>query len=151
MKKFKEMIPNIDDSEFDHYKDKIHYFIEDMPEDIRVDVTSNLQPTEGDCCNSNAFQLIIERAQALEPAKFESTQHVHSRVVDVKEYVRNYIQKYVDSEQKVVILSHFFVLRQWTGEYEGDMMSEEFDDFRRPDKYFHFHNCDAYFPPMEHS
>ena len=136
---FKEFFPNLDDSELDKYKDRLHYFIEDTDHHTYEEILEEKQYKESDPIKSNVFDLIIEKTQKVKPKDLESIKSILNRVNFVKNYITEYIQK-LELDEKVVVLSHLFFLELWTGEWK-DSIIEEDSDVRKPDNYFLFKNC----------
>ena len=136
---FKVLFPNLDDSELDKYKDRLHYFIEDTDHNTYEEILEEKQYKESDPIKSNVFDLIIEKTQKVKPKDLESIKSILNRVNFVKNYITEYIQK-LELDEKVVVLSHLFFLELWTGEW-NDSIIEEDSDVRKPDNYFLFKNC----------
>ena len=144
---FKEFFSNLDDSELDKYKDRLHYFIEDTDHHTYEEILEEKQYKELDPIKSNVFDLIIEKTQKVKPKDLESKESILKRV----NYVRNYISDYIltlESDEKVVLLTHYFFLEFWTGEWHDSMFDDHGIDIRKPDNFFHFHNCDVLYSPI---
>ena len=89
---FKELLPNLDDSEVDKYKDRLHYFIEDTDHHIYEEILEEKHYKESDPIKSNVFDLIIEKTQKVKPKQLESNKSILNRVNFVKNYITEYIK-----------------------------------------------------------
>lgn len=150
VKSFEGKLPNIDMSLFDEFEDKLHYFLYDTDPNIKEEIMKKLAEKEGDWIGSNAFDLLIDKSFSVKPKRLESNLSILKRVNKVKAYIREYVKQLKD-DQKVVIVSHFFFLRTWTGKWDTGFYDEEFNDLRRPDRAMFFHNTDACYDNIEDS
>ena len=103
---FKELLPNLDDSELDKYGDRLHYFIEDTDQNIYEEILEEKEYKELDPIKSNVFDLIIEKAKKLKPKDLESNMSVLKRVNSTKQFISDYLQT-LESNEKVVLWSHY--------------------------------------------
>uniref|UniRef100_A0A7S3J2W9 Uncharacterized protein n=1 Tax=Euplotes harpa TaxID=151035 RepID=A0A7S3J2W9_9SPIT len=136
----KDLFPNLDDSELDKYSDRLHYFIEDLDLHMYDELMELKEFKEKDEIQSNIFDLIIERSQGTIRRKVESNLNVLRRVNATKKLVSEYTSTLAPTD-KVVVVSHYFFLMMWTGEWHGSMTNEN-GDVRHPDSSFHFHSSD---------
>ena len=144
---FRELIPNLDDSELDKYKDRLHYFIEDTDLHTYEEILEEKQYKESDVIKSNVFDLIVEKAQRIKPKELESKASIFKRVNSVKSFISDYIQN-LEPNEKVVLATHYFFLQYWTGEWHGSIYEEDNSDIRTPDEHFHFVNWGALYSPI---
>lgn len=107
IEEFRELIPNLDDSMLEEYKDKKHYFIEDMQCDVKDVIKSELGEEDEDPLGSNAYDLFIRESKKIFPGRLESKWNVYDRSVKAKKYIKNYIRNYqIPKDQKIVVLAH---------------------------------------------
>lgn len=144
IEEFSELFPILDSSLFDSYDDKLHYFLADTDQSLREEVTPLIEPKEDDVMGDNTFDLLLERSKAVKPHKLESKLNILQRVNMVKDYVGEYA-KSVPEDQKVVVVSHFFIFEMWTGQWEGSPYDAELKDCKKPTKYINFKNSMPYY------
>lgn len=94
MKKYKELIPQLDDSALNDYEDKLHYFIEDMPEEIKTRILGKIRPTEADPIGTNAYDLVLEEAKVHYPDILEPKWNIYDRAQRVKKFVNDYLEQH---------------------------------------------------------
>jgi hypothetical protein len=93
VKEFKELIPQLDDSEFNKYPDKLHYFIEDFDEKNKESIKKRIAPKEGDPIGSNLHDLLLEEAEKVYPHKFEPRWNIYDRTGYVKKFIKKYMKE----------------------------------------------------------
>ena len=147
---FKELLPNLDSSELDKYKDRLHYFIEDTDQNIYEEIMEAKQYKESDPIKSNVFDLIVEKAKKLKPKELESKRSILKRVNAVKSYISDYLQT-LEHDEKVVLVTHYYFLELWTGEWNSSLFEEDNTDVRNPDNFFNFDNCSILYSPISTS
>ena len=142
LEEFSEYWPNLESSLFDKFENKLHYFLENSDKELKDEILSKMEPKEDDPIGTNAFDLLLKRSVEVKPLKLETSHNVLFRVNKVKEMVKDYA-KSLESDQKIVVLSHFFILEMWTGKWEGSLYDETRKDLKKPTAYFHFKNTRA--------
>jgi len=143
----KDLFPNLDDSELDKYSDRLHYFLEDIDPHMHDEIAELKAYKENDVTQSNVFDLIIERAKGEIQRTVESNLNILRRVNATKKLISEYISTLAPDE-KVVLVSHYFFLMTWTGEWHGSMANEN-GDLRQPDSYIHFGSSDIYYDDVK--
>ena len=104
---FKEFLPHLDCSLIDDYKDRKHYFIEDLQTETCEKIKDALKEDKDDKLGSNAYEVFIKESKAVFPARLESKWNVFDRSVRSKNYIKNYLRIHqIPKDQKVVILAH---------------------------------------------
>lgn len=107
-------------------------------------IVQNKADKHDDPIGSNAFDLIIQKAEEDHTIKFESDKNAFSRVQHCKEKVREYIATHqLTPDQKVVVLSHYYILKLWTGDIDHDVVLE--NDGLHVSEFVEFQNCDVHF------
>ncbi|CAI2375252.1 unnamed protein product [Moneuplotes crassus] len=144
IEEFSELFPILDTSLFDSYEDKLHYFLDDTDEWIKKEVVPKIEPKEGDVIGDNTFDLLLEMSKAAKPHKLESKFNVLQRVNKVKAYINDYV-KSIAPDEKVAIVTHFFVLEMWTAIWEDSPYDPELKDVAKPTKYVCFKNTMPYY------
>lgn len=149
VERFREGIPQLDDTLLDKYPDRLHYFLEDTDESLRDEIYAHKAWKEDDCIKSNVFDLLIAKSLEIKPKKLESNLSIYNRANSVKAFVNDYVRNLPDPNSKVVLVSHYFFLRFWTAQWEGEIYEDDRSEIKRPDAYAHFHNCDVYYTSTE--
>jgi len=121
--------------------DKLHYFLEDTDEEIAKEVAEQKTVKEDDCIYSNVFDLLIAKSMEMKPKKLESDQSILLRINKVRAYIKKYMEEINDPTSKFVVLSHYFVLKFWTAEFDKEDEDTEYG--KHPTKWIHFKNCDT--------
>ena len=89
-KRFRDLIPQIDFSEFDKFSDKVHYFLFNFDKSIYLKIFENITENREDCWGTNAFDLLVEYALPFHKSNFESLWNVYDRTIRVKSFISEY-------------------------------------------------------------
>ena len=141
LSEFKDLLPNLDCSMFDHYGDKSLYFIEDMQSDVRDKIKSQLVKREDDSLGWNVFNLFVKESKNVFPARLESKWNVYDRSVKAKKFIKNYITDHqVPTDKKVVVLAHFIYFYMHTGEWGWKWDRDQ--ELSYPTTFIRMQNCE---------
>ena len=144
IEEFSLLFPILDTSLFDKYEDKLHYFLYDSDQKLKEEILGKLEKKEDDVIGTNAFDLLLEKSKGIKPHKLETKLNVLQRVNKIKSYVNEYVES-LDSDQKVVVVTHFFILEMWTGNWDGNPYDFDLKDVRKPTRYINFRNTLPYY------
>lgn len=147
---YKEVFPRLDSSLLNDYKDRKHFFIEDLQTELSERMTSNLKHDEDDQLGSNAYELFIKESKKIFPARLESKWNVYDRAVRSKNYIKNYIRiNQVPKDHKVIILSHMIYFYMHTGKW--DWKCERDHELSYPTDFIRMKNCEIVADPTDYS
>ena len=122
-KRFKELIPQLDFSEFDKFPDKKLYFLYNFDENVKQKVLDNLKDSSTDWLGSNAFEIMMEYAKPFHRGYFETfwniydrTERVKSLIIQNKRYLISSLKQlprinaHLSINAKFVNLDHIWIL-----------------------------------------
>lgn len=149
IEEFRELIPQLDDSLLEEYKDRKHYFIEDLQSDVKDVIKADLDENEEDPLGSNAYELFIRESKQVFPGRLESKWNVYDRSVKAKKIVKNYIRNYqIPKDQKIVILAHWIYFYMHTGKWDWKCDREK--ELSYPTDFIRMKNCEIRPDPTDY-
>ena len=145
---YKQIFDHFDTSALDNYEDRLHYFIEDLDQDTRQEITEKLEEKEDDPLKSNAFDIIIEMFKKNYPTPVESVRSIWNRW----EKAREKIQELLDSgevrdDEKVIVCGHSTLFKVWTNKFDWE--TEGDGPLPKPENFIWLKNWE-FLPDDEH-
>jgi len=135
---YSKLIPQLDFSMFQQYKNKSLYYIEDMPKEIQIKLSKNLNKTHN-FSYKDPVEDISELIRAQNPKKLEGKWNVFNRTCAVKSMVKKYISKNaIPKDQKIVLVTHFVYCYIHTGRWQREYQRDE--ELPTPDEYIYMNN-----------
>ena len=148
-KEYSEKFPNFDTSEFDKIEDKMNFFLYDLPEDLREEMQSKIEPDESDPTGTNIFKLAVDIMERYHPGPVEPKWNIFDRCAKIKKFVKNYIKEnQVPKDKKVFLVAHFVFFYMYTGEWDGELSRDK--PLWQPPRAAFLKNCEIVSDPTDY-
>jgi phosphohistidine phosphatase SixA len=146
---FTNIIPHLDFSLMNNYKNHIYYYLEDMSPEFNDKIIEKLSQNE-----SNEYidptDAILEEIRSKFPEKNESKWNALARTKIVKAFTKDYITKnIIPYDEKIVLVTHFVYCYMHTGKWSKEHSRDE--DLPMPDEFIKMDNCSIASDPTDYS
>lgn len=146
---FTKLIPHLDFSLMDDYKNPFYYYLEDMSPEFHDRVIKQLHHSE---INDyiDPMDVILEEIKSSFPEQNEGRWNALARTKIVKEFIRNYLTKNdIPFDEKIVLVTHYVYCYMHTGKYNKEYSRDEV--LPQPDEFIPMDNCAIVNDPTDYT